>query len=50
MPLADTPMTDVLLRRPQTVDGASALFVVVLDTFLRVEDRLTPAGHDRLHE
>ena len=41
---------DVLLCRPQSIDGANPFFVVVLDAFLRVEDSLSASSHDRLHE
>ena len=41
---------DVLLGRPQARDRPRAFLVVVLDAFLRAEDRVAAAGHDRLHE
>ena len=50
MPLADTPITHVAVREPQPRDAAAAFLVVVLDAFLRLEDRRLSAGHDRLHE
>ena len=42
-------MTMSFLRWPETCDCARALFVVVLDAFLRGEDRVAPAGHHRLN-
>ena len=50
MPLADTPMTTSFLVGLQAVDRARAFFVVVLDAFLGVQERVLAAGHDRLHQ
>ena len=50
MPLADTPMTMSFFVGSQAGDRAGALLVVVFDAFLRGEDGVAPAGHDRLHE
>ena len=50
MPLADTPMTtSFFVGRRRLIDRAPFL-VVVLDAFLRAEDRALAAGHDGLDE
>ena len=48
-PLAETPTTTSFFVGRSRAIARAPFLVVVLDAFLRLEDRVLAAGHDRLH-